>query len=884
MRNLTPDGNSNDDLERLMFSFSRSREYFDANELQTMTGQPQGRFPEVVFKELWDNALDIAEKAKTPPRVGIRLEHRGKRLLLSISDNGTGLEPDTVTKLLDFSTRTSDKAAYRSPTRGALGNAFKTILGIPFALGIHAPVVIRSRGVKHVIRCRIDPANEVEVDHETSPIDPRPGTTIALALPARACRSTPFLQWAQAFAIFNPHATVRIRETNRPPQQGTAQAAEVRKMYHSVVAFPEKWTKFLPTDHTSPWWYDSNALARLVFAHLAAPAQAGEVGPSLRDFVRQFKGVTRTAHAKAVCDKLPHIKRLADFRQHEGDIGVLLRAMQKATQTPPCPSVLGVIGKDPIHERLHRWFGVRRYWYKKTEVLVHGVPYLIEVAVAQTRRKGRLFHGVNFSPTFGDPLAGTQLSCQPRSGGEYLSGHGLEGFLDRLYVLSRGGGSLKAAAFFHLSCPALQFTDKGKTHLQIPPEVARAVGEAFWAVGKELYREGERLRKDIAAAMRQERQRLRSEAKQQKPPSLKEMCYAVLREAYDHETDHDRTRTTPRFLFYTTRKLVEQKFGFEIAPKQYSTFSQKILPTYRREVEPLPKVYYEPRGTLHEPHTGKDIPIGDVTVEEYHFPDYLYDKILFVEKEGSVWAILEDAGIAERYDLCVVTGKGYATEAVRKLLQKADRDRHYQLFVFHDADPDGYNIARTLQEETDRMPGFSLEVIDLGLGLEEAIGLGFEVEEFTRKKPLPKGLVLNEVERKAFEGRPVSKKVWISQRIEVNQLGAAGMAAHIEQSLIACGVRGKVVPPADYLRQQFRKEVEEQIGERVRESYEEMIAAETRKRLEAITPGIEDCEPELEAMVRSYLETNPTHRWVNAIEDCAEQVVEDLDNPSDPAI
>jgi hypothetical protein len=37
-------------------------------------------------------------------------------------------------------------------------------------------------------------------------------------------------------------------------------------------------------------------------------------------------------------------------------------------------------------------------------------------------------------------------------------------------------------------------------------------------------------------------------------------------------------------------------------------------------------------------------------------------------------------------------------------------------------------------------------------------------------------------------------------------------------------------------------------------------------------------------MIRSYLETNPTHRWVNAIEDCAEQVVEDLDNPSDPAI
>jgi DNA topoisomerase VI subunit B len=141
MRNPTADGKPNDDLEREMFTFSRSKEYFDVGELVTMTGQPQGRFPEVIIKELLDNGLDSAEKAKTPPRVDIRLEHRGKRLVVSISDNGTGIEPDTVKKLLDFSTRTSDKAPYRSPTRGALGNAFKTILGMPFAMGIHVTVL-----------------------------------------------------------------------------------------------------------------------------------------------------------------------------------------------------------------------------------------------------------------------------------------------------------------------------------------------------------------------------------------------------------------------------------------------------------------------------------------------------------------------------------------------------------------------------------------------------------------------------------------------------------------------------------------------------------------------------------------------------------------------
>jgi hypothetical protein len=42
----------------------------------------------------------------------------------------------------------------------------------------------------------------------------------------------------------------------------------------------------------------------------------------------------------------------------------------------------------------------------------------------------------------------------------------------------------------------------------------------------------------------------------------------------------------------------------------------------------------------------------------------------------------------------------------RTILQRADRDRAYRLFVLHDADPAGYNIARTLRDETHRMPGY----------------------------------------------------------------------------------------------------------------------------------------------------------------------------------
>jgi hypothetical protein len=65
---------------------------------------------------------------------------------LSIKDNGRGIPPVAVQSILDFRTRTSNKAAYRSPTRGLQGNALKTVIGTPYALGSRQPLVIEAKG------------------------------------------------------------------------------------------------------------------------------------------------------------------------------------------------------------------------------------------------------------------------------------------------------------------------------------------------------------------------------------------------------------------------------------------------------------------------------------------------------------------------------------------------------------------------------------------------------------------------------------------------------------------------------------------------------------------------------------------------------------------
>ena len=120
-------------VKRTVFSTPRSAEFLELRALQAQTGQHAEAFGHVVVKELLDNALDAAETASRAPVIEIatRTDDYNEITFVTVSDNGAGITPATVAGLCDFTMLVSDKARYRGPTRGAQGNAFKTLLGIP---------------------------------------------------------------------------------------------------------------------------------------------------------------------------------------------------------------------------------------------------------------------------------------------------------------------------------------------------------------------------------------------------------------------------------------------------------------------------------------------------------------------------------------------------------------------------------------------------------------------------------------------------------------------------------------------------------------------------------------------------------------------------------
>jgi len=293
-------------LERTTFETSRAAEYFTAEGLTKLTEQSAENFGDVVIKELGDNALDASETADVVPELLISCERRGELTDISISDNGEGIPPKTVESMQNFATLTSDKAHYRSPTRGAQGNALKTIIGIPHALGVGSePVIIEGRGVRHTIKPVIDAAGVPRLPREVEASERTTGTKVTVSLPEDRIELDPF-HWGRAFAMFNPYAFIKIERFD----EGT-EAKRGPKVVQFCEPTTESFSKYKPNDWGSPHWYDAAALGALIGAYVGRITDGGEDMP-LGKFITGFTGLSSPTKAKRVRRHLKDIKHLSD--------------------------------------------------------------------------------------------------------------------------------------------------------------------------------------------------------------------------------------------------------------------------------------------------------------------------------------------------------------------------------------------------------------------------------------------------------------------------------------------------------------------------------------------------------------------------------------------
>jgi hypothetical protein len=264
-------------------------------------------------------------------------------------------------------------------------------------------------------------------------------------------------------------------------------------------------------------------------------------------------------------------------------------------------------------------------------------------------------------------------------------------------------------------------------------------------------------------------------------------------------------RFSPRQVFYVIRPLVRAAVGAEL---QWGNF-ETIIGDYELAQGEVAGMYRDPRGTLYHPHRRESIPLGTLQVERYQRPEWTFNKILFIEKEGFFEA-LKEAAWPERHDCALLTSKGQPTRAARDLLDLlGDTGEEILFFAVHDADAAGTLIYQSLQEATRARPGRKVRVINLGLEPEEAVAMALEVEDAEageRRKPIASYV-------------PDHWQDWLRyHRVELNAMTTPQFIAWLDAKMAAFG-NGKLVPPeavltedlSDTLEHRLHRQITEQI-------------------------------------------------------------------------
>jgi len=445
------------ELKRQTFTVSRELEYFSEAELTIQTGYAKEHWwPGVVAKELIDNGLDACGQAGRPPQV--KVDFRGDSL--TVEDNGPGINPEVVERILDFSTRTSDKMAYVSPTRGAQGNALKTVLAIPYVLSGGQPgrIEVEAAGVHHDITISTDEiAQRPQISHATTDTVRTAGTQVQVSLDAPSSKATEpepgFLQnLIDDYALFNPHATYELTDHGA---------------HSTIEATAPGWRNWLPTDPTSPHWYTTERLETLIGCYVCAERNGGRAR-TVREFVSEFRGLSSTGKQKQIMEQIGlerlHLRDLAENGKFDRErISGLLKAMQAATK-PVKPEALGILGKEHFQQRLRPVGETFRYACKKA-IDGRGLPFLIETAFAMTPKGGlRGLHvGINWSVPLGNPLQDDIFYVDDKH-----AFRGLAALLANQRVhMDASAGVLgvhqdPVCLAVHLACPRFQFLDRGK--------------------------------------------------------------------------------------------------------------------------------------------------------------------------------------------------------------------------------------------------------------------------------------------------------------------------------------------------------------------------------------------------------------------------------------
>ncbi len=247
------------------------------NTLSQKAGVPQRRLRRLVVKELVDNALDATGgKNCTLTKVA--------RDIYEVSDDGDGIPglDHEIADLFSIKRPLTSSKLLRLPTRGALGNGLRVVVGCVLATG--GSLTVTTRGYKYSLVPQDDGTTTIT---DIEQVDDRRGTTIRVHLPDL-------------------------------PE-------DVNDLWWGNMAIAFRYSK-LYSGPTNPHWYDSSSFFELMRA-------AGDRSPA--DFIAFFDGWAGENKKASVPDAVAGLPgRCVEFSREDADV-LLGRLREKSKPVTP---------------------------------------------------------------------------------------------------------------------------------------------------------------------------------------------------------------------------------------------------------------------------------------------------------------------------------------------------------------------------------------------------------------------------------------------------------------------------------------------------------------------------------------------------------------------
>jgi hypothetical protein len=302
-------------------------------------------------------------------------------------------------------------------------------------------------------------------------------------------------------------------------------------------------------------------------------------------------------------------------------------------------------------------------------------------------------------------------------------------------------------------------------------------------------------------------------------------------------------------------------------------------------------VVWDDRGHFEEPHGGRVIGLGTLSVRGYlgdnhdlkienagfknvgiitHGAHGRFGALLFIEKEGFD-SLLKSVRLADHYDIGVMSSKGNSVTAARELADYLN----IPLFTLHDFDVAGFTIGQIGEDNRRYTYKNEIEVINIGLRLDDIIEIdGANIDDMAesvtviqekdgdddddretklankREKLADNGATEDEIDFLLGEGE---FEEYGPRRIELNALTSRQLVDLIERRLEENGVE-KIIPDDDKLAEAFRAYAR---APKIKEAIEKAIAEMPDDAVEV--------PADLEEQVKAYLEENPECPWEEAV-------------------